>query len=126
MSDLMRQKALRLPLMLIGLMVMVGVIQFFRPHTTVVSAPPRPYRDASTVTMVETTTSLVTNTARPSLPLNMQQANSWTLDNVAAITKTGSTTVLIFTDGSSRSVTPALLKQLPSILQTRVSYDRRP
>jgi hypothetical protein len=122
-SDLLRQKALRLPLMLVGLMVMAWVIQSFRPH---VEATPRPYRDPSSVTLLEPVpASNMANTPSLQRPLlSLQKPATWTLEDIAAISKQGSKTVLMFADGSSRDVTPTLLSQLPSALQTRVSYDR--
>jgi hypothetical protein len=123
-SEVLRHKALRLPLILVGLMVMVWVIQTFRPHIT----PPtqtNTYRDSSSVKVLEASDLPVsTTTTAPRLSLSFQKPSTWTLRDIAAITKQGSKTVLVFTDDSTRDVTPALLEQLPSFLQTRVSYDQ--
>jgi hypothetical protein len=120
----MRHKALRLPLILVGLMVMVWVIQTFRPH--IASQTPTPtYRDSTSVKLLEASElPISTPTSSPRLSLSFQKPATWTLRDIAAITKQGSKTVLHFRDSSTREVTPALFNQLPSFLQTRVSYDQ--
>jgi hypothetical protein len=124
MSELMRHKALRLPLMLIGLMVMVWVIQTFRPQVSAVT-PTNSYRDSSSVQLLEPSElPASTTTTAPRLTLSFQKPSTWTLRDIAAITKQGNKTTLFFTDGSSREVTLTLFNQLPSFLKTRVSYDQ--
>jgi len=56
--------------------------------------------------------------------LAYEDPRRWQLAQVARIDRIGSRIVLVFTDGSSREVSPTLIKQLPGELQVRVSYAR--
>jgi hypothetical protein len=124
MSEIMRQKVLRLPLMLVGLMIMGWVIMTFRPNVQANQQnQPDTYRDASSVQLLETSDLPTTATPAPQRPtLSIHHPSSWTLNDITSIKKEGNVTTLVFRDGSARQVTQTLLQQLPSALQTRVGY----
>jgi hypothetical protein len=127
----MNNKALRLPIILVALMAMVGVIQMFRPRERL---EPEPFRDASTVETFDASSvgSNVTingmtaaqYAAAPAnaLPLSQTNPKSWSLTNLN-IQGSGSTTTLVFSDGSTRLLTPELLRQLPQEIQRNVTYE---
>jgi hypothetical protein len=55
--------------------------------------------------------------------LAYQSPKSWRLSQLNSIAKRGLSKVLVFQDGSSISVSPALYKQLPGNIQIRVNYE---
>jgi hypothetical protein len=127
----MNNKALRLPIILVALIAMVSVIQLFRPKERL---EPKPFRDASTVETFDA--SQVSNNvtingmsaaqyaagSSNTLPISQTNPQSWSLTDLK-IRGSGSSTTLVFNDGSTRLVTPELLKQLPQAVQRNVSYE---
>jgi hypothetical protein len=127
----MNNKALRLPIILVALLAMVGVIQLFRPKEKL---EPKPFRDASTVETFDAskvgnnvmingmTAAQYAAGSNSPLPLSQTNPQSWSLTDLK-IQGSGGATTLVFNDGSTRLVTPDLLKQLPRAIQRNVSYE---
>jgi hypothetical protein len=130
---MMNNKALRLPIILLALIMMGGVIQFFRPHKKLEA---KPFRDPSSVETFEASeagsnitinghkASELTTTTSSYKPLSLNQPQSWNVTDIQRIEGKGSSSVLVFSDGSTRDVNPSIYKQLPSAIQTRISYER--
>jgi hypothetical protein len=128
----MSNKALRLPIILVALLAMASIIQMFRPKEKL---EPKPFRDSSTIETFDASkvgsnvtinglTAAQYAAGTPSaLPLSQTNPKSWSLTDVK-IQGSGSTTTLVFSDGSTRLLTPELLRQLPQALQRNVSYER--
>lgn len=125
----MTNKALRLPIILLALLVMGGVIQQFRPKQPLEA---KPFRDASSIQtfdITQTPGNLSINGHNPSdistlqaayRPLSLQQ--SWSPTDIQRIEAKGNKRILVFTDGSMQEVTPSIFKQLPASIQVRLSY----
>jgi hypothetical protein len=130
---MMTNKALRLPIILLALIMMGAVIQFFRPHKKLEA---KPFRDASTVETFEASQvsgNIIINGHKASefnsevssyRPLSLGQPQSWNVTDIQRIEGKGNGSILVFSDGSTRDVTPAIYKQLPSAIQVRLGYER--
>jgi hypothetical protein len=128
---MMTNKALRLPIILLALMVMGGMIQWLRPK----NLEPKPFRDASNVETFNASQtgnnviinghkmSDLANTESSYKTINFQKA--WNLSDIQHIEGRGGKQILVFVDGSTREVTPLLYKQLPGNIQVRLSYERQ-
>jgi hypothetical protein len=128
-------KALRLPIILVALMLMIWIGWSFRPKTNMV------VRDGNTATA--TTERFDPDKLDPDMvidgrkvseyaplettplesPISAKDPKNWSLVSVSLIKATNGKTMIYFIDGSSREVTPNLVKLLPSELQTRLSYE---
>jgi hypothetical protein len=128
---MMSNKALRLPIILLTLMIMAGIIQAVRPKGRL---EPKPFRDASTVETfnASSTTGNITINGHNISEINsmettykpMSLQKSWNPTDIKRIEGNGSKQILVFIDGSTREVNPSLFKLLPGSIQARLSYDR--
>ncbi len=131
---MMSNKALRLPIILLALIIMGSVVQAFRPKEKLEA---KPFRDPSTVetfkvnqvgdniTINGHNVSDLVNQPSSYRPLSLAQPKSWNVSDIQRIEASGSSNILVFTDGSTQNVTSAIYKQLPSAIQVRLSYDRQ-
>jgi hypothetical protein len=113
-------RALRLPVILVGFLAMAWTVQAFRPEPVQAE---KPFRDASSVVMAQPASALVVAPTVRTLPIGLRQVGSWRLDDVAAVQKQGATTVLLFRDGSRYVVTPQSLDLMESRLRNQVTYE---
>ncbi len=126
-------KALRLPIILVALMLLVGVAMMFRPKTTLVvrdgnaTATEQFDPDKLGPNMVingrKVSEYATLESAPPASPISMKDPKTWSLASVSLIRGVSGKTMIYFVDGSSREVTASLLKVLPGDLQTRLTYE---
>lgn len=131
---MMNNRALRLPIMLLAIIVLFAVVQAFRPREKLVA---KPFRDPAQIETFEATKvgdNIIINGHKASefaeaipnyKPLSLSQPQSWDVSDIQRIEAKGSFSTLVFTDGSTRDVTAAIYNQLPSAIQVRLSYDRQ-
>jgi hypothetical protein len=127
----MNNKALRLPIILVALMLMVSIAWNFRPKTTMTvrdnSAPTETFNpdklDPNMVIDGRKVSDYATLESTQTPGLSAGDPKTWTAAHISMIKTVNGTTILYFVDGSSRPVTPTLVKLLPSEVQLRLSYE---
>ncbi len=125
-------KALRLPVILVALMLIAWIGLSFRPKTALViregEAATNETFDADTMgpdTIINgrkvSEYATLATTSQPSI--SAKDPKTWSSATVSLIKASNGKTTIYFVDGSSREVSANLLKLLPGDLQTRLNYE---
>ena len=131
---MMSNKALRLPIILLALIIMVSVVQAFRPKEKLETQLFRDPNIVETFKVTQTGDNITINGHKASefvnqtssyKPLSLAQPKNWNVSDIQRIEVKGSNHTLVFTDGSTQTVTSIIYQQLPSAIQVRLSYDRQ-
>jgi hypothetical protein len=127
-------KALRLPIILVALMLLVGIAMLFRPKTGLVVHNGNAEATAEHFDPNKLDPDMVINgrkvseyaTLEPAplaSPISAKDPKTWSGASVSLIKGVNGKTLIYFVDGSSREVTPTLVKLLPGELKTRLTYE---